>query len=88
MVKQPRHQVIPLRAELCPPPNSHVTDGWASQVALVVTNPPTNAEDSSSIPGWGRSPGEGILPVFLPGDSHGQGSLAGATVHTVTKSRA
>ena len=35
---------------------------WASQVALVVKNPPTNAEDvidASSIPGSGRSPGGG-----------------------------
>ena len=34
---------------------------WASQVALVLKNPPTNAEDSrdaGSIPGLGRSPGE------------------------------
>ena len=35
---------------------------WASQVALVVKNPPANAGDGrdvSSIPGSGRSPGEG-----------------------------
>jgi len=25
----------------------------------VVKNPPANAEDTGSIPGWGRSPGEG-----------------------------
>ena len=34
---------------------------WASQVALVLKNPPTNAEDSrdaGSVPGLGRSPGE------------------------------
>ena len=34
----------------------------ASQVALVVKNPPANAEDrrdAGSIPGLGRSPGEG-----------------------------
>ena len=34
---------------------------WASQVALVLKNAPTNAEDSGdagSIPGLGRSPGE------------------------------
>ena len=36
--------------------------GWASQVALVVKNPPANAgdiRDRGSIPGWGRSPGGG-----------------------------
>ena len=38
------------------------------------------AGDSSSIPGLGRSPGEGkwqLTLVFLPGESHGQRSLAG-----------
>ena len=36
---------------------------WASQVALVVKNPPANAgdiRDAGSIPGLGRSPGEGL----------------------------
>ena len=35
---------------------------WASQVVLAVKNPPVNAgdvKDVSSIPGSGRSPGEG-----------------------------
>jgi len=35
---------------------------WASQVALVIKNSPANAgdaRDSSSMPGLGRSPGEG-----------------------------
>ena len=39
-----------------------------------------NAGDPALIPGWGRSPGEGNgdpTPVFLPGESHGQRSLAG-----------
>ena len=34
----------------------------ASQVVLMVKNPPANtgdARDAGSIPGWGRSPGEG-----------------------------
>ena len=33
-----------------------------------------------SIPGLGRSPGEGnqiLTPVYLPGESHGQRNLAG-----------
>ena len=50
-----------------------------------VKNPPANAVDVGSIPGSGRSPGEGNsnplqysgIPVFLPGKSHGQRSLAG-----------
>ena len=37
-----------------------------------------NAGDPGSIPGLGRSPGEGNgNPVFLPGESHGQRRLAG-----------
>ena len=53
-----------------------------SQVALVVKNPPVNARDArdtGSIPGWGRSLGEGNgnPPVFLPGESHRQRSLVG-----------
>jgi len=31
----------------------------ASQVALVVKNPPPSVGDTSSVPGWGRSPGGG-----------------------------
>ena len=54
----------------------------ASQLALVVKNPPANAgdiRDADSIPGSGRSLEEGMAPtpVFLPGESHGQRSLAG-----------
>ena len=45
----------------------------------VVKNPPAAQEMRSSIPGLGRSPGEGNdNPVFLPGKSHGHRSLAGA----------
>ena len=39
-----------------------------------------DAGDVGSIPGWGRSPGRRAwktTPVFLPGESHGQKSLAG-----------
>ena len=46
----------------------------------VVKNPPDNAGYVSSIPGSGRSPGEGngqSTPIFLPGKSHRQRSLAG-----------
>ena len=52
----------------------------ASQAALVVKNPPANAGDLGSISGSGRSPGEGHgtpTPISLPGESHGQRSLAG-----------
>ena len=51
--------------------------GGASQVALVVRNPPANAGDVSDldlIP-WRRA--WQPTPVFLPGDSHGQSSLVG-----------
>ena len=51
-------------------------------MALVVKNSPANAgdvRDMGSIPGSGRSPGEGHGNplVFLPGESYGQRSLAG-----------
>ena len=40
-----------------------------------------NAGDLGSIPGLGRSPGEGTgyTPVFLPGEFHGQRSLVGCS---------
>ena len=66
---------------------------WASQVALVVKNPPANAgdiRDRGSIPRSGRFPwrraGQLTL-VLLPGESHGQRSVVGyspqATCHRV-----
>jgi len=45
----------------------------------MVKNLPARQE-TGLIPGSGRSPGEGngnSLPVFLPGEFHGQRSLAG-----------
>ena len=54
---------------------------WASQVVLVVKNPPAIAgdiRDSGLIPGLRRSPGRQQRQptlVFLPGESHGQRSL-------------
>ena len=55
----------------------------ASQVALMVKNLPASAggiRDVGSVPGLGRSSAERNgypLPVFLPGESHGQRSLVG-----------
>ena len=55
----------------------------ASQVALVVKDPPANAgdiRDACSIPGSGRFPWRRKwlpTPVFLPGKPHGQRSLGG-----------
>ena len=49
----------------------------------MVKNLPANAggiRDRGSIPGLGRSPGEGngnLLQNFLPGESHGQRNLVG-----------
>ena len=51
----------------------------ASQVALVVKNPPASAgyiRNMDLIPGSGISPGQ-PTSVFLPGESHGQRSLVG-----------
>ena len=55
---------------------------WASQVALVVKNLPTNAGDirnAGSIHGSRRFSWRSIwqlTPLFFPGESHGQRSLA------------
>ena len=52
---------------------------WASQVALVVKGPPANTGHRGSIPRLGRFPWRRArhpTPVFLPGESHGQRSLA------------
>ena len=55
----------------------------ASQVALVVKNSPANARDrrdTGLIPGSGRFLWRRtwqLTPVFLPGESRGQGSLVG-----------
>ena len=52
-------------------------------MVLVVKNSPANAgdiRDAGSIPGLGRSPWRRAWqpnPIFLPGESHGQRSLAG-----------
>ena len=49
----------------------------------MVNNPPANARDlrdKGSVTGLGRNSGGGKwqpTPVFLPGESHGQRSLAG-----------
>ena len=49
---------------------------WASQVAQCKESA-WNAEDLGSIPGSGRSPGEGNGNPLLPGEAHGQRSLVG-----------
>ena len=51
-----------------------------SQMTLVVKNPPANTgdiRDQGSIPGLGRSPGEGNSNPLSPGKSHRQRSLMG-----------
>ena len=64
----------------------------ASQVALVVKNPPANAgdlRDIGSIPGLGRSPGRGHgypLHYSCLGNPMGRGAWW-ATVHGITKRR-
>ena len=60
-------------------------------MALVVKNPPASARDKrprfdprvGKIP-WRRA--QQPAPVFLPGGSHGQRSLVGATAHRVAQS--
>ena len=64
---------------------------WASQVALVVKNPPANAGDirnAHSFPGSGRSPEGGysnLLQYSSLENPMDQGACQ-ATVHGVTKS--
>ena len=62
---------------------------WASQVAQVVKNPPANAGDLGSIPGSGRSPGEGNSnPLqYSSLESPMDGGAWWASVHGVAKSR-
>ena len=72
--------------------NTHTHTHRASQVALVVKNLPANARagDTVSIPGSGRSPGEGNdnpTPAFLPGNPHGQRSLLGYSPRGSKKSK-
>ena len=53
---------------------------WGLPGGPVVKNPPANAGDAGSTSGSGRSPWRRKwqpTPVFLPGKSHRQGSLAG-----------
>ena len=62
---------------------------WASQVALVVKNPPANAGDIRDL---GLIPGSGIrrawqpTPVSLPGESHGHRSQEGYSLWGHTES--
>ena len=67
-------------------------DTWASQVMLVVKNPPANAEDVrdvSSVPQSGRSPGEGNgNPLqYSCLDNPMDKEACQATVHRVTQSQ-
>ena len=61
---------------------------WASQVALEVKNPPTNAGDASLIPGLGRSSGVGngyLLQYSYLENFMDRGAWQ-AIVHAVAKS--
>ena len=73
----PRQRVLKTHAQ------GHIFVCAASQVVLVVKDPPANAggvRDVGLIPGWERSPGGGKwhpTPLLLPGEPHGQRSLLG-----------
>ena len=68
-----------------------INGNGASQAALVVKNPPANARDiraASSIPGLGRSPGEGkgnSLQYSCLENPTDKGAWK-ATIHGITKS--
>ena len=54
----------------------------------MVKNPPANAGDMGSIPGSGRSPGEGngnTLHSSCLENPMGRGAWQGSTVHEITK---
>ena len=72
---------LTLKYIFCIPKKLTSTKIRASQVVQVVKNPPASAGDMCSIPGSGKSPGEGkgniYTPVFLPGRSHRWRSLGG-----------
>ena len=64
---------------------------WGFPGGLMVKESTCNSEDAGgagSIPGSGNPLEEGMAttPLFLPGESHGQRSLAGYIVHRVAKS--
>ena len=70
----------------------YIYTNWASQVTLVIKNPPANAgdvRDMCSIPGSGRSPGEGpgnpVQCSFLENPMDRE--TWWATVHGVAKSQ-
>ena len=63
---------------------------WASQLALVVKNPPCQFRRQKFDPWVGKIPWRRawqLTPVFWPGESHGQRSLWQVLVHWVAKSR-
>ena len=77
-------------------PPTAASNSWplgASQVALVIKNPPANTgdtRDAGSMPGQGRFPCRRAwqsTPVFLPRESYGQRRLRGCIVHGGAKSR-
>jgi len=71
---------------LCLKFGKHYGFEGASQVVLMVKNLPTNAGDTRDgglIPGSGKTPWRRKwepTPAFLPGESHGQRSLAGCSL--------
>ena len=60
---------------------------WASLVAQMVKNPPASAGDLDSIPESVGIDRECLsIPVFLPGEFHGQMSLEGYSPWGLSKS--
>ena len=88
--RSPALQADSLPAE--PPGKPKGESYWASQVALVVKNLPANAgnlSDSGSVPGSGRSPGEGNgnpLQYSGLGNPMDRGAWQ-ATIHGIAKSQ-
>ena len=79
--KESNQQMIRTCSRCCQNTAQQFMSRWGTQVAPVIKNTPVTAEytrDMGSIPGlerWRRA--WQPTPVFFPGESHGQGSLAG-----------
>ena len=79
--KESNQQMIRTCSRCCQNTAQQFMSRWGTQVAPVIKNTPVSAEytrDTGSIPGLERQRRAWQpTPVFFPGESHGQGSLAG-----------
>ena len=76
------HKLLPTSLQVYAKKSLTLKPGGVSQVVLVVMNPPANAGEAGNeciVPGFGKIPWQRAWEpssVFLPGEFHGQRSLA------------